>query len=554
LYGRSGVVSLLLQNFGIFTSHIFGLPGLLIMQLTVSIPYAVFIMAAGLQGVPRHIDETASSLGVYPIRYIFEVIIPCIYPHIIISGLMIFLISIGDIGGPLVIGGGYAVLSSEIYMNFLSLLNDERIALILSLWIIVLSLLLLAGVTRLLRLTVKKYVPGTNPVIYKLKAYRVGATLGVFIIVLVLLLPFFVTCIQSVVRIWSFEIIPHGWTLANYRSILYPAKVFFDTFLMAALATAIIVMMSLILAHMLFQNKSLRFFNFFLIIPLVLPGIVLSVGVLRTYAFVFPKDHTIPFYLLLLFTIVIRRLPYSLKTLEAGFITADLGKEEIAISLGSSSLRAFCSITLPQIRTYIFAAIFIGIIKTATELSASLILAPLNWNSISLQIMNLIDQGALSKASALSVILVAIIGLGTFLVAFWSQGKGNAQQPYSAESLERLVLGRTPMSYYHKEKKHKSRWAVSLLKKKEPLLVVTDRLGIIEANESFLRMVGSDTLGQLQKESSFSMLFFGDKEVLEIFSSLAQIENRATSVMVLNGSRVPILLNAYVATSEDSTK
>lgn len=554
LYGRSGVVSLLLQKLGFFTSHIFGLPGLLIMQLTVSIPYAIFIMAAGLQGVPRHIDETASSLGVYPIRYILEVIVPCIYPHIIISGLMIFLISIGDIGGPLVIGGGYAVLSSEIYTNFLSLLNDERIALILSLWIIALSLLLLAAVTRLLKLTVKKYVPGINPVIYKLKGYRLGATLAVFVIVVVLLLPFFVTCIQSVVKIWSFEIIPHGWTLANYRSILSPAKVFFDTFLLAALATAIILMMSLILSHMMFHKKTLRIFNFVLIIPLVLPGIVLAVGVLRTYGLLFPSDHTIPFYLLLLFTIVIRRLPYSLKTLEAGFIVSDPRKEEIAISLGSSDFMAFCRITLPQIKTYLFAAFFIGIIKTATELSASLILAPLNWNSISLQIMNLIDQGALSKASALSVVLVAIIGLGTFLVAFWSQGRGTAQQSYSAEALERLVLGRTPMSFYHKEKKHKSRWSASLLRKKEPLLVVAHRVGIVEANDSFLRMVGSDTLAQLQKESSFSMLFFGDKEVLEIFSSLTHMENRATSVMILNGSRVPILLNAYVATSEDNTK
>jgi len=554
LYGRSGVVPLLLQKLGIFTPHIFGLPGLLVMQLTVSIPYAIFIMAAGLQGVPRHIDETASSLGVYPVRYILEVVIPCIYPHIIISGLMIFLISIGDIGGPLVIGGGYAVLSSEIYTNFLSLLNDERIALILSLWIIIVSLLLLAGVTRLLKLTVKKYVPGINPVIYNLKGYRMATTLAVSLTVLLLLLPFLVTCIQSVVRIWSFEVIPHGWTVANYRSILSPAKVFFDTFLMAVLATVAIFMMSLILSHMMIHKKTLRVFNFVLIIPLVLPGIVLAVGVLRTYAFIFPKDHTIPFFTLLLFTIVIRRLPYSLKTLEAGFITADPQKEEIAVSLGSSSFAAFYRITLPQIRTYLFAALFIGIIKSATELSASLILAPLNWNSISLQIMNLIDQGSLSKASALSVVLVAIIGCGTFLVAFWSQGRGNVQQTYSAKALERLVLGRTPMSYYHKEKKHKKKWALSFLQKKEPLLVVADRFGIVEANSSFLRMVGSDTLAQLQKESSFSMLFFGDKEVLEIFSSLAHIENRATSIMVLNGSRIPILLNAYVATSEENTK
>ena len=61
-----------------------------------------------------------------------------------------------------------------------------------------------------------------------------------------------------------------------------------------------------------------------------------------------------------------------------------------------------------------------------------------------------------------------------------------------------------------------------------------------------LKLVGADTIGQLQAESSFSMLFFGDREVLEIFSSMETIENRATSLMSLEGGRVPIILTAYI--------
>jgi len=139
LYGRSGVVSILLQEIGTKMPLIFGLPGLVLTQLTVSIPYAAFIIAAGLQGVPRHIDESAASMGVSPIRIWIDLTLPCIYPHLIISGLMIFLMSVGDVGGPLIIGGGFPVIASEIYTNFLSVMNDERIALIFSLWIIILS-------------------------------------------------------------------------------------------------------------------------------------------------------------------------------------------------------------------------------------------------------------------------------------------------------------------------------------------------------------------------------------------------------------------------------
>ena len=185
LYGRSGVLSILLQTIGISTPHIFGLPGLVLTQLTVSIPYATFIIAAGLQGVPRHIEETAASMGVLPVRIWTDIVLPCVYPHLIISGLMIFLMSVGDVGSPLIIGGGFSVISSEIYTSFLSLLNDERIALIFSLWIIILSFIMLSIVNLLLRYTVKQYRTGTHPVNYRLSGLRVPVTIFSSLIILI---------------------------------------------------------------------------------------------------------------------------------------------------------------------------------------------------------------------------------------------------------------------------------------------------------------------------------------------------------------------------------
>ena len=248
------------------------------MQLTVSIPYATFIIAAGLQGVPRHIDETAMSLGVGPFRIWFTVTLPCVYPHIIIAGLMIFLMSIGDVGGPLVIGGGFSVLASEIYTNFLSLLNDERIALIFSLWIILLSFLLLGMVNWLLKLTVKQYRPGTNPVIYKLRSMRTPATLFVLIVLALLLLPFLIILVHSTVTIWSFEILPRGWSMDSYRHILTSPGMLVDTIVIVAISAPAIIVIGVILGHTIYVRKRWRFLNFLLIVPFVLPGIVLAVG------------------------------------------------------------------------------------------------------------------------------------------------------------------------------------------------------------------------------------------------------------------------------------
>jgi iron(III) transport system permease protein len=556
LYGRSGIVSLLLQRVGIFTPHIFGLPGLLINQLIVSIPYATFIIAAGLQGVPRHIDETAASMGTPNIRVILDLTIPCISPHIIISGLMIFLMAIGDIGGPLVIGGGFAVLSSEIYTNFLSMLNDERVALIFSLWIIMLSFLLLAIVNRLIRSTAREYRRGLFPLVYPLGRYRIPATILVVLIFILLLAPFLMTLVQSFITIWSYDLLPQGWTLLNYQKVFRTPGMLVDTLQMAVLATSVIVFFGIILGHTMYHRRTWLFMDYILVIPFVLPGIVLAVGVLGAYAGFFPQNHPIPFYALLLFTIIARRLPYSLKTLEAGFLVADSRREEVARSLGDNQLTAFLRITLPQMKPFVFAAIIVGLVKTSTELSASLILAPANWKSLSLGIMDFIDQGQLSMAAALSIMLVAVVGLGTVLVAFWSQKPAGLEAKQSHDALERLILGRTPMAMYEGSRRvKKKKQGFSLHgRSREPYLILVDRKGIVEANQSFLKLVGADSLTQVQAETSFSTLFFGDREVLELFTSMESIENRATSMLVLDGSRIPIILHAYVMMTDDGFK
>ena len=43
------------------------------------------------------------------------------------AALMVFLTSMGDVGGPLIIGGSYQVISTEIYTNFITYMGDERI-------------------------------------------------------------------------------------------------------------------------------------------------------------------------------------------------------------------------------------------------------------------------------------------------------------------------------------------------------------------------------------------------------------------------------------------
>ena len=67
-----------------------------------------------------------------------------------------------------------------------------------------------------------------------------------------------------------------------------------DTVTMSLTATMIIVVFSLILGNQIYFKKRFRYLDYILVIPFILPGIVLSVGVLSAYAGLFSAE-TIPF-------------------------------------------------------------------------------------------------------------------------------------------------------------------------------------------------------------------------------------------------------------------
>ncbi len=101
-------------------------------------PYALLIILAGLRTVPAHIEEAAMSLGGTFTGITAKIVLPLLFPHILMGGVLVFLTSIGDIGAPLLIGGNYRVLPVEIYSNFISFFGRRAHSDFFSTWIVLL--------------------------------------------------------------------------------------------------------------------------------------------------------------------------------------------------------------------------------------------------------------------------------------------------------------------------------------------------------------------------------------------------------------------------------
>ncbi len=414
LLGRTGVITKALKLVGIQFPQIYGLLGLVITQVLHTIPYSLLVIAGGLRTVPRHIEEAAQSMGTGVLKTQTRIVIPFILPHILMASVMVFLTSIGDIGGPLIIGGRYKVISMEIYSNFVSYLGDERIPLIFSTWLILLSCLLMVGVNRLMRLTNVRHKFKVGIMEYDIPKARVAGTVFIALVTVLLLLPYAAILVQSFAVRWNNTWLPAAFTLGHYQKVLAEGGTILKTLILLGTVTPIIVLLGIVFGEMYKTRARLRWLGYLTLLPFILPGVVIGVSLLQGFStlkiFGLSLSGSV---ILLIAAISIRRLPIVLKPIEAGFAKIDPGQEEAALSLGASELKAFFSVIFPQIKVAVFSAIVIGMVKVVTELASSLMIYPPGWRNMSLYVAYYVGEGFISQASAMAVLLIILVGIGT---------------------------------------------------------------------------------------------------------------------------------------------
>ena len=414
LLGNSGVLTMFFELFGIDLPSIYGLRGLVITQVLHAMPYALLLIITGLKTVPRHLEEASMSLGNSALKTQFSIVLPYISPHILMAALMVFLTSMGDVGGPLIIGGSYQVISTGIDNNFITYMGDERIPIIFGAWTLVLSFIMLFIVSRLMKLTEVKHRFRIGQMTYdRPKARKAGLVLLVFVS-LIFMAPYVAILIQSFGTIWAYDWLPREFTTNNYVKALGDILPIRNTIILLMTVTPILVVLSVIFAHMFKNRKMMRWINYFTLLPFTIPGVIIAVSLLQTYSGVsLGRRDLIASVYILIIAISIRRLPFVLKIIEAGFSKIDDSQQEAAFSLGASDVKAFFSVLLPQLKPAISMAIVIGMIKVVTELSSSLMLNPPGWRTMSLYIAYFVEEGFLSRAAAMGVVLIAIVGIGT---------------------------------------------------------------------------------------------------------------------------------------------
>jgi iron(III) transport system permease protein len=118
LFGRNGLITrqILGIRFGPGANDIYGLDGLIFVQIITFFPVAYLIIRAMLERIDASMEEAALSLRASKFHIFRTITLPLLAPGIAASFLLLFVESLADLGNPLLLGGNASVLSTEIYL------------------------------------------------------------------------------------------------------------------------------------------------------------------------------------------------------------------------------------------------------------------------------------------------------------------------------------------------------------------------------------------------------------------------------------------------------
>ncbi|MCJ0764812.1 ABC transporter permease [Variovorax terrae] len=196
------------------------------------------------------------------------------------------------------------------------------------------------------------------------------------LVVLFLVLPVLVVIPMSFSDSRMLDFPPRGWSLRWYErfftalewygALLVSLKLAFCTTL---LATPLGVAAAYGIHHG--RTASVRLAQTFLLLPLMVPHIILAIGIF----YIFVRLEILGNFAGIALAHTMLALPFVVVTVLAGLRSFDMSQELVARSLGCTRLRAFLTVTLPQIRTSVLSGALFAFVTSLDEVVVSLFIA-----------------------------------------------------------------------------------------------------------------------------------------------------------------------------------
>lgn len=422
LLGRSGLITNILETIlGIEVGSIYGFKGIVLVQSLKFFPLVFIYMNGGFKNIDNTLMEASANMGCTGVRRLFKVVLALSMPTILAAALMVFMQAFADFGTPMLLGEGYQTFPVLIYNQYLGETGrNYNFAAALA----VIAIVVTAVVFFFQKWATNKFkfsMSALHPVEKKEAKGIAGFLMHAYcyILVGVAFMPQLYIIYLSF-RNCSGAIFKPGFSLVNYEKALDKllGRSIANTAFIGFTALVIIIVIAVLIAYLVVRRSSAlnNTIDTLSMLPYIMPGAVIGLALLIAFG----KE---PFALtgtviIMVIALVIRRLPYTIRSATATLMQISMSIEEAAISLGASKAKTFIKITVPMMANGIMSGAILSWVAIVTELSSSIILYNNKSITLTMSTYVAITRGNYGLAAAFAAVLTVVttVSLVLYLV------------------------------------------------------------------------------------------------------------------------------------------
>ena len=435
IFGRSGLVNQLMEwAFAVPPSRwIYGLPGVWLAQTFAFTPVAFLVLIGVVEGVSPSLEEASQTLRAGRWQTFSRVSLPLMRPGLANAFLVGFIESIADFGNPIVLGGNFGVLSTEVFFSIVGAQLDQGRAAALGVLLLALALGAFFVQRRVVGGKVYTAISGKGdggrpaplPLLVRRLAFGVALPWAMLTLTI-----YAMALAGGFVETWGRDYTPTFRHYAKAFSIEWGGggiiwsgsawRSFWTTLELASIAAPLTAALGILTAYLLVRQRFVgrAAFEFATMLSFAIPGTV--IGVSYILAFNVPPIELTGTAVILIVCFVFRNMPVGLRAGVAAMSQIDGSLDEASRTLGGKSFVTLRRVILPLLRPAVVAALVYSFVRAMTTVSAVIFLVSADYDMATTYIIHRVLNGdygvAIAYSSVLIVLMLGAIGLIQLLV------------------------------------------------------------------------------------------------------------------------------------------
>ena len=409
LYGRRGWITYRLLG---LSWDPYNCWGVIWMQSISFVPLNALFLSGILSKLDAGSLQAARDLGASPAAILRDVVLPLMRPGILVSLLLSFVRSLADFGTPVIIGGRFSTIASEIYLQLVGYSNLEKAA-AMNMFLLLPSIAAFFLYRYLMRrCDLLTEVSRGKQEQLALKLSRCGPA-GVLAIAVSLLFFLMMLLQYGCIFLSGFLKVSRG-TYSFTTEYLKELLKYDSSTMLRSVEYALIVSLVGTLFAMLFSYYMERrripgrsFFDCLVTLPYMLPGTCFGIGYILAF------NHA-PLKLtgtavIVLANMLFKQLPTTTKICTAALTQVPLSLERAARDLGGGQLAVLRDVILPSLRPAFLSCFVYNFSSSMTTSGAILFLINPGRKLAVFKLFDAVYVGDYALASLIATLTILIV-------------------------------------------------------------------------------------------------------------------------------------------------